>query len=435
MKTLITILLCFGSIQVHAQGVLTFEQAIQNTLANNFDIRIERNNAQQVANNNNAGSAGYLPTVSANTDQSFSSMNTRQEFYSGQVNEKNGAKNQSLTANIRLDWTLFDGFAMFAADKRLQLQEDQSSLQVQAQIEMSLYQTAVLYYSLVFQNRMNQVYKDALDLSKERFRIVSLKADKGAMSELDLLQARLDMNTDSSNLIAHNKTIQDLKTELAAVMGTIGNSTFEVEDTEPMSAAIDPNQVLTDAIEQNTSVLINKAQIAIVDAQRKEMQGKYYPQIALYGQYSVTNSQSQAGLLASNQSVGPGFGFTLKWTILDNLSTLTQLKNLDLQRQNAELAVESNNQQIEKEVKLATSNYAYAQELYALENSAVLNTEEIFKIAQQTYENGAMTDLELREIQFSVIQAKNRQLSSSLALKTAELNLSLLSGNFKTLIK
>ena len=435
MKKIIAIVLCIGVNQLNAQGVLTFEQAVQNTLANNFDIRIERNNAQQIANNNNAGSAGYLPTVSVNADQFFSSTNTRQEFFSGQTNEKNNAKNQSLTANLRLDWTIFDGFAMFAADKRLQLQEDQSTLQVQAQMEMKLYQTAVLYYSIVFQKRMNSVYQDALELSKERYRIVSLKADKGALSELDLLQARLDMNTDSSNLIAHNKTILDLKTELASVMGNIGQTNFEVEDAEPTIVAVDETQILTDAKAQNTSVLVNKAQIAIVDAQRKEMQGRYYPQVALYGQYSFTNSQSQVGLLSSNRSLGPGFGFTLQWTILDNLSTFTAMKNIDLQRENAELAVENNNQQIEKEVKLAMSNYNYAKQLYALENASVLNSEEIFKIAEQTYENGSMTDLELREIQFSVIQAKNRQLSSALSMKTAELNLNLLTGNFKNLIK
>ena len=69
MKNLVIALLCFIAPQLYAQGVLTFEQAIQNTLANNFNIRIERNNAQQIANNNNAGSAGYLPTITVNADQ------------------------------------------------------------------------------------------------------------------------------------------------------------------------------------------------------------------------------------------------------------------------------------------------------------------------------------------------------------------------------
>lgn len=434
MKPFIFLISCFAAVGIQAQTVLTFEQAVQKTLENNFDIRIVRNNALQAENNNNPGAAGYLPTVAVNADQFFSTTNTRQELYSGQVNEKNNAKSRSLTASARLDWTFFDGFTMFATDQRLQIQEDQSTLQVAAQVEMKVYQTAVLYYSLVYQKQMNEVYQDALNLSRERYNLVRLKEENGAMSQLDLLQARLDMNTDSSNLISHYKTMQDLKTELAAVMGNAGDLGFDVADEVPGFIAIDRTAVTSSALEQNTSVLLNKSQIALVDAQRKEVQGRYYPQLGLYAQYSVATSQSQVGLLQSNRSLGPGFGFTLRWTILDNLSTFTQMKNINLQAENAQLAVEQQNQQITRELNLAFANYDYATQLYQVENASILNTEEIFNIAQQTYENGSMTDLELREIQFSVIQAKNRQLSSALALKTAELNLSLLSGDFRTIL-
>jgi outer membrane protein TolC len=434
MKNILAILLCLAVNKLTAQGVLTFEQAVQKTLANNFDIRIVKNTALQAENNNNPGNAGYLPTIGVTADQFFSSTNTRQEFYSGQINEKQNAQNRSLNAAVRLDWTFFDGFTMFATDKRLQIQEDQAALQVRAQIEMQVYQTAVLYYSLVLQNQMTKVYQDALDLSRERYNLVVIKEKNGALSSLDLLQAKLDMNTDSSNLLSQNKIIRDLKTELALVMGEAENTHFDVVDEAVSIQPIDRKAIETNAISQNTSILLNKSNIALVDAQRKEMQGRYYPQLGLYGQYSVTTSQSQVGLLASNRSLGPGFGITLSWTILDQLSTFTTLKNLDLTQQNAELMVEQQNQVITKELNLAFSNYDYAQELFQIENASILNTEEIFEIARQTYEAGSMTDLELREIQFSIVQAKNRQLSSALALKTAQLNLSLLSGDFQKLL-
>lgn len=434
MKNILAILLCLAANKLTAQGVLTFEQAVQKTLANNFDIQIVKNTALQAENNNNPGNAGYLPTIGVTADQFFSSTNTRQEFYSGQINEKQNAQNRSLNAAVRLDWTFFDGFTMFATDKRLQIQEDQAALQVRAQIEMQVYQTAVLYYSLVLQNQMTEVYQDALDLSRERYNLVIIKEKNGALSSLDLLQAKLDMNTDSSNLLSQNKIIRDLKTELALVMGEAENTNFDVVDEAVSLQPIDRKAIEANAISQNTSILLNKSNIALVDAQRKEMQGRYYPQLGLYGQYSVTTSQSQVGLLASNRSLGPGFGFTLRWTILDQLSTFTTLKNLDLTQQNAELMVEQQNQVITKELNLAFSNYDYAQELFQIENASILNTEEIFDIARQTYEAGSMTDLELREIQFSIVQAKNRQLSSALALKTAQLNLSLLSGDFQKLL-
>ncbi len=434
MKNLLLISSFLSVIFSQAQEVLTFEQAVQKTLANNFDIKIVKNNALQADNNNNIGNAGYLPTVTINADKYFSTTNSRQELNTGVVYKKNNADNQSLTANVRLNWTIFDGFTMFATDKRLQIQEDQASLQVRSQIEMQVYQTAVLYYSIVYQNKMHGVYQDALDLSRDRFNLVSLKQKNGALSELDLLQAKLDLNSDNSNLITHNKTIRDLKTQLAMVMGDASFINFSVVDEDPNFTPIDRAAISSNAISQNTSVLINKGTIALVDAQRQEMQGRYYPQLSLYGQYALSSSQSQVGLMTSNSSIGPGFGFTLKWTILDHLSTFTQMKNLSLQQDNAEIMVEQQNQLINNELTLAFSNYDYAVELYDLENTSVINSEDMFKIAQKSYEGGSMTDLELRAFQFSIVQAKNRQLSSALALKTAQLNLSLLSGDFQKLM-
>lgn len=434
MKNIIAILICISATQLTAQEVLTFEQAVQKTLENNFDIRIVRNTALQAENNNNIANAGYLPTVAVNADQFFSTVNARQELYTGVVNEKNNAKNRSLNASIRMNWTIFDGFTMFATDKRLQIQEDQAALQVRSQIEMQVYQTAVLYYSIVYQNKMHAVYQSALNLSRERYNLVSLKQKNGALSELDLLQAKLDLNTDSSNLITHNKTVRDLKTQLATVMGDASFVNFTVTDESPNVQPIDKASITQNAISQNTSVLISKANIALTDAQRQEMQGRYYPQLSLYGQYSISTSQSQLSVLASSRSLGPGFGITLKWTILDHLSTFTQMKNLDIQQDNAQLMVEKQNQLINQELALAFSNYDYAMELYALENASIMNAEDMLNIARKAYEGGSMTDLELREFQFSVVQAQNRQLSSALALKTAQLNLSLLSGDFQKLM-
>jgi outer membrane protein len=417
-----------------AQNTLSFEQAVQRTLATNFDILIVRNSAEQTANENNVGNAGYLPQVGINADQYWSSSNTRQEFFSGQINDKKGAKSNVFSSSIRLDWTFFDGFAMFARDKRLQLQEDASTLSVNAQVEMTVYQTAVLYYSIVYQQQMSEVYQQALELSRERFKLVETKRNSGAANDLQYYQARLDLTADSSNLLMHRKTIRDLKTELAAVMGNASDTNFEVDPTIPLLPTIDKNAIAEKANQQNTSLLLNKSSIAILEQQRKEVQSRYYPQLSLYSQYSYASSQSQVGILSSNRSTGPGVGLTLRWNILDRLSTFTELKNTTLQQESAQLQLDRQTQLISKEMQLAFDNYDYAQQLSALENNAVVDAGEIFRIAEVAYSNGSMTDLALREIQFSIIQTKTRQFSALLAMQTAIFDLYLLSGDFKGLL-
>ncbi|MNX88462.1 hypothetical protein D3C86_1204320 [compost metagenome] len=72
--------------------------------------------------------------------------------------------------------------------------------------------------------------------------------------------------------------------------------------------------------------------------------------------------------------------------------------------------------------------------MFRLENSSIVNTTEMFEIAQKSFESGSLTQFELREIQFSIIQAKNRQLTAEFNLRTAVLNISLFTGDYKKLI-
>jgi len=434
MKIYISLILLFISSFGFSQGRLTYEEVIQKSLAHNFDIQIVRNSAEQVANLNNIGNAGYLPKVAVNADQNFGVANTRQEFISGQINDVNGAKSNSLNANVRLDWTFFDGFTMFATDNRLQLQEDASTLVVSAQVEMTLYQVSVLFHSIALQNQMTAVYEEGLALTLQRYKLISLKRKNGAASELAFLQGKMDVANDSSNLISHLKSIREMKLNLALLMGNAREVNFELIANAKPIVEINREAMTKMAFEQNTALLVEKSNVAIKDMQRKELQGRYFPQLNLYGQYAFGTSQSQAGFLVSNRSAGPSFGLSLRWNILDRLSTFTDLKNNSLQQDVADLYVEKKTQMIANELQAAFDNYDYAKQLYDLDQGSLINAEEIYAIAQKSYENGSITDLELREIQFSVIQTKNRQLSSSLALQTSILDLSLLSGDFKKIM-
>jgi outer membrane protein TolC len=213
--------------------------------------------------------------------------------------------------------------------------------------------------------------------------------------------------------------------------------------SEPLtlSGSIVPDADLTweaaygQAQSQNTQLLLAKSSIAIAEAQRKEARSYYYPQLSFYGQYAYATQQNQIGLLSSSRNSGFGAGFTFRWTILDRLSTYTTLKNNQLLIDNAQLVQEQQLQFIESELRKTYNEYLWAKQNLALEQQTIVNTEEIFRLTETSLQNGAITALELREIQFSVVQAKSRLLLAQLALKTAELNISLTTGGFQRLLQ
>lgn len=430
----LSFLFCLLAFASFGQGTLTLEQVVSNVLERNFSVQIQRNLVEVAENDNNIGNAGYLPAVSINGEQNWSSNNTRQEFFSGQVNEADGAKSRSTAIAARLDWTFFDGFRMFATDKRLQLQEDNARYQLTAEMEMQIYQAAILYYTILQTQELTPVYEDALDLSRERYSIVELKQKNGAATQLELLQARLDLTADSSVLLQHQKYLSDLKVDMNTLMGLPVSTPFTIEGSILPEAAITWESALAQAQEQNTQLLLAKSAIAITEMERKEARSAYYPQLGVYAQYAYGSSQNQVGLLRSNQTHGPGAGFTLRWTILDRLSTYTALKNNQLFYENAQLAEQQQQQFVEAELLKTFNEYLWAKQNLELEQQTILNTSEAFEIARVSFENGSMTSLELREIQYAIVQAESRLSAARLTLKTAELNLSLTTGNFKRLL-
>ena len=64
-------------------------------------------------NNSTIGNAGFLPTLDAGGSYIKSSSNTKQEYFDGRTIDRTNAKSTNINAGINLNWTIFDGLAMF----------------------------------------------------------------------------------------------------------------------------------------------------------------------------------------------------------------------------------------------------------------------------------------------------------------------------------
>ncbi|MFM2000449.1 MAG: hypothetical protein RL204_2396 [Bacteroidota bacterium] len=429
---IIVVLLCNNGF---AQQVFTLDQAINEALQKNYSIRIERNNALVADNNNNIGNAGYLPNVTLNAGRNQSANNTRQVFFSGQINERNNAKSSANNLSVELNWTLFDGFKMFATDKRLQMEEDRSIVALNAQIEMTIYQVSALYFTIVQFQSLIPVYSENLKLSEERYALTKLQFDNGTATQVQLLQAQLDMAADKSALMQYNKEVSNLKVQMGTLLGYELSSETFFQEVIASNSKLTWDNISASANAQNSELLLAKSTIAIAEMKRKEAQSLYYPQLSFFSQYAFANSENEVGILNSSRTYGTGVGLSLTWNILDRLSTYTTNKNVVVEMETAKLQEQQIQLNVNAELKSLYNEYEWAEAMLQLEQENSVKSVEILEVAKAMYFNGAMTALELRQFQFSVIESQNRLLTAQLNYQTAELNLRLLTGDFKTVIK
>ncbi|MDX1629806.1 MAG: TolC family protein, partial [Fulvivirga sp.] len=227
MRIVLVILIALVFLQTHAQESLTIEKAIATALANNYNIKIARNNQSIADNNFTRGNAGFLPTLSANFDRTYSVVSfeqvraTRDTAFT--VSDE-GVQTQRQTYGVNLDWTIFDGLRMFKTYDQLEALNLQSRESLRNEIEMLIFNVNLTFYQAALEKERLQLSETNIALSEERVRIAKEKYDLGQASKLEYLQAQVDLNADKTAKIRQQEALDIRKLELMQLLAITRDS-------------------------------------------------------------------------------------------------------------------------------------------------------------------------------------------------------------------
>jgi outer membrane protein len=413
---------------VSAQDQLTLEQAIDIGLKNNYDISIVRNNAVIAANNNTPGNAGMLPKVDLQAAMGLANNATKQEFSSGLTVDKSGVQSSNVTAGVYLSWTLFDGFKMFASHQRLKELEAIGELSSKIQIENTVSQIVVNYYNVVRQKQLIKGLSENIKVSEERLKIAETKMNIGSGSKLDVLQAKVDMNAQTSNIYRQKTLLADLKMSLNQLLSRNAEQEFEVTDDIPVEFGLKYEELKNEINNVNTDLMYAQRNITLTNQLLRETRSQLFPELNFNANYLFSRSENQAGFSLLNQNLGLNLGFTASWTIFNGLNTNNQLKNARLQIENANSEYKSIKLQVERTLAASYRNYLDDQKILALEEENVKIAKEAVDIALERFRIGSSNSIELKEIQKSYDDALTRQAEARYNSKVSETQLMRISG-------
>lgn len=439
MKKLMGFFLLFP-LFLQAQEIYDLEKCIETGLAYNYDIRIVRNNQQIAENNVTIGNAGYLPTLDFSTDYSGTLNNLQQQYPTNgdeMITSKN-ILNDAVNLGINLNWTVFDGLAIQTNHTRLKELQEMGELNTRLAIENFIAEIAGEYYNYLQQNIQFNNLKAAVDLSKERLRIVEANYNIGSMSRLDLQQARVDFNTDSSRLVKQREMVFSSKIMLNTLMGlsdvekpVMTNDTIIVMDTLPTK-----EELWQHALQHNAFLLLSEKEIYLSRLDLKTLQSVNYPYLRINAGYGYTHSRNHNQLSFYNKqnTLGLNYGVTLGIRIFDGTNRTRQQNNARITIENRKLEYDQLLLNIKGDFSNLWMAYQNNMALLNLEADNVKTAEDNYENAIDRYKLGDLSGIELREAQNSLLEAEERLVQAQYNTKLCEISLLQISGRISALL-
>jgi len=411
-----------------AQEKLSLQDAISIALKNNYDIKLVNNDVAIAKNNVNLGNAGILPVAVGTFNTGGSRTNTTQTQSTGTQRIVDGARSTNMAYGVGLDWTVFDGFSMFADYKRLKELEQQGKIVAKGQILTTISDVISAYYNVVKQQQLVVASDSAINVSTYRLRIADNKLEIGRGSKLDVLSAKVDYNTDTSNYLQQKNLLNNYMVTLNQLMARDANIKFSVANDMSIDNNLNYTELATQSESLNPELQNAVISKKIAELNLKSIKGNRYPVIAVNGGYDFNRNANPTGFSIQSRSNGLTYGLTASIPIFNGFLQRQNERNAKIEINSTELTIEKTRQAIAAQLTTAYQTYSTYLELVKLERGNVDIANQNLDITLEKYRLGSIAPLELREAQRNALNAQIRYLEIQYQTKLAEISLKELSG-------
>jgi outer membrane protein TolC len=415
-----------------AQGQMVYnlKDCINTGLENNFSLLITRNSEEIAKNNFTPGNAGYLPILDLSGKHSGTLNNSTLNLTDGTQDVTSDMFSTTTSAGVNLGMTIFNGFNVQTTYKKLNELKQIGELNTQMAIENLVSNIVSAYYNYINQVQQLNNLEYALTLSRERLRIDEERYLLGSSSKLNVLQSRVYFNSDSSRLARQSETVRATGIQLNELMAVkeLGQL-FVSKDT---SIDIIPDflyeKLLEETLAKNTSLVIAGANKIISEYDYKIIASRSYPYLNLSSGYNYYYNTYSAGTTKNMLTNGMNYGLTMGLNIFDGMNQRRSLQNSSIEVMNKELKYQEVEQGVKADLLTIYSAYSNYLRLVALEEQNLSTATENLSIAMERYRLGNLSGIDLREVQMSLLDAKESLLSVKYLAKLAEISLLLISG-------
>ena len=424
MKKIINsfLIIFLATFNLFAQDELTISTAVIKTLENNLDIKISENLEKIAKNNSGILNNNYLPNIQLGSELNSNIQNIEIETPNGISGTLDDTKTDNSSALLSISYNIIDASGRKYNYQKSKELYSKSSLEVKEIIENTMLQLFTVFFEVGRLSEEKNILENALKISKDRYGRKLLEFEYGQTNNLEILNAEVDVNTDSINLLKSYKELINAKRDLNLIMNVDLESEFNIDTNIDYLSEKEIANIFSKDIFNNTRFLIVEKDVIISNLDKKVAKFSYLPTLGLSGSYGWNESINDNPYAFYNKSISDGFsaGINIRWDIFSggkkiiaNRNSVINLKNSELNKKKIEL-------DITKEFRNSYQTHLNNLFIMEVQKKNLETNKNNFERNLERYKIGQVSSIEFRRAQLNLLNAELSNSSAKYQAKISE---------------
>ena len=413
---------------ISAQEMLSRDEAMKLALEYNYDIQVAQKSIESAKNNASIYNSGYLPTATAAGNGQITYNAGENQTVQGDFSF-DPAEAYNYSASVGLNYVIFNGLGRMYNYKQLKEQHNLTELQAKQIIENTMLQLSNAYFEIARLAENISILQTALDISKTRQTRAEYSYEYGQGTQLNILNAEVDVNNDSINLLNTKQQLENAKRNLNLITGRSLDTDFTIDTNVVFTMAFDADELTARALERNIQIAQTKSQLKNSEYAIKASRAGWFPALSANAAYAYQGQNNPNGaFLTGNESYGPQAGLSLSWNIFDGGTTKTRTQSAKIAMETQLIQQEQTTFTVQRDVLNAYSTYQNALFVLQAQQANLETAQRNFDRTDEMYKQGQITSIEFRQAQLNQLNAQGSYSQAKYSAKNAELQLKQLAG-------
>jgi outer membrane protein TolC len=417
---------------------LSLDDAITRGVAENLQIKLARANELTVHGSILAVGNALLPNMQVVGQsqaqqidlaaEGFKGDNLKAAGFTGTINPIVQVNTTSLELTLSQQLFNVPAYYLFRAAQRTERGAELTTLNAEGGVVLAV----GTYYLRALADNSQIENARALEVAdREILRQATESHDAGVGTNLDVLRARVQLQTQQQVLISAENTFEKDKIALNRLIGLPADQQIALKDTVPYAeyATMPLSDALALAYQRRKDLLNLQAQIDIAQETRKAVRAQRYPTLAVNGYYGVvgvTTGLYHGSFVAQGTVQVPLF----MEATLRGQNEVAGAQLTALHQQEASLRIT-----IDQQIRSAMLDVQSAGDLVKVAQSNVDLASQVLRDATDRYSAGVDDNLPVVQAQATLANAQSRLVSTLFQYNQSKLTLARNTGVVETQYK